>query len=139
MQKIFISGTIGRDAVVRSTGSGDDVAGFSVVVDNGKDKNGQKRDGTWYDCSLWGKRGTALAPYLTKGTKVSIMGRPGAREHAGKVYLQCSVDEITLQGGGQQGEQRGDYDSSRGDEGSGARPSSRDMDDEIPFAPEWRI
>lgn len=123
MQMLTIAGTIGRDAEVRRTQSGDAVAGFSVAVDNGKDKDGNRRDATWFDCSLWGKRGDALAPYLTKGTRVCITGRPGAREHNGKVYLQCNVDELSLLGGGTR-EQRAD-----------PRPAPADNidDDEIPF------
>ena len=96
MQILIIAGTIGRDAEIRHTQGGDAVAGFSVAVDNGKDKNGNKRDTTWYDCSLWGKRGEGLGPYLTKGTRVTIKGRPSARTHDGKVFrMLCVIDEFT--------------------------------------------
>jgi len=107
MQQLTIAGTIGKDAEVRKTQNGEPVAGFSVAVDNGKDKDGNKRETTWFDCSLWGKRGEGLGPYLTKGTRVTITGRPTAREHNGKVYLGCSVDQITLMGGGQERQQSG--------------------------------
>ena len=129
MQTLTIAGTIGKDAELRHTQSGDQVAGFSVAVDNGKDKSGNKRDATWYDCSLWGKRGEALCQYLTKGTRVAITGRPGAREHNGKIYLQCNVDQITLLGGGQD-RQQGNQQS----DGYGAPAQGSAMDDEIPFA-----
>lgn len=122
MQQLIIAGTIGRDAVVRRTRDDEAVAGFSVAVDNGKDKAGNRRDATWYDCSLWGKRGEGLAPYLTKGTRVCISGRPGARTHEGKVYLQCSVNEISLLGGGGEAK-RPDVHA----------PSDDISDDEIPF------
>lgn len=132
MQLLIISGIIGRNAEIRSTQSGDKVAGFSVAVDNGKDKNGNKREATWFDCSLWGKRGESLGPYLTKGSRVTITGRPGAREHNGKIYLQCNVDEITLLGGGQSND--GNRPDDRGDCSGGGYGSSRDIDDsEIPF------
>ena len=135
MQTLFIAGTIGRDAELRQTQSGDSVAGFSVAIDNGKDKNGQKRDATWFDCSIWGNRATALSPYLTKGTRVAITGRPGARTHDGKVYLQCSVDQLTLLGGGQDRPAQNHGDSGMQAPAGGGRV----MEDEIPFAPEWRI
>lgn len=131
MQALTIAGIIGRDAEIRRTQSGGAVAGFSVAVDNGKDKNGNKRDATWFDCSLWGKRGEGLGPYLTKGRRVAITGRPTAREHNGKVYLGCSVDQITLLGGG-----NSQPDPNRSQEpqgyGGGGRPGA-DLDDEIPF------
>ena len=126
MQQLTIAGTIGRTAEIRRTQSGDAVAGFSVAVDNGKDKDGNRRETTWFDCSLWGKRGESLGPYLTKGTRVCITGRPGAREHNGKVYLQCSVNELTLLGGGQRDE------SPRQPEPD-AQGGGRIDDDDIPF------
>jgi len=134
MQMLVISGVIGRDAEIRRTQGGDAVAGFSVAVDNGKNKQGNKRDATWFDCSLWGKRGEGLGPYLTKGSRVSITGRPGAREHNGKVYLQCNVDQITLLGGGQDRQQSNDGHQSPEGYGGGGRPGD-DLDSEIPFAP----
>ena len=124
MQILNIAGTIGRNAEVRRTQGGDAVAGFSVAVDNGKDREGNKRPATWYDCSLWGKRGEGLASFLTKGSRVAISGRPSAREHEGKIYLQCTVDQISLLGGGNSNNSQGqDYQS----------PPQVDMDDEIPF------
>lgn len=127
MQILTIAGTIGRDAEVRHTHSGDPVAGFSVAVDNGKDSNGNRRDPTWYDASLWGKRAEALAPYLLKGGKITLTGRPTAREHNGKVYLGVNVDQITLQGGSKNEGRQQEQQEQKG----GPR-----FDDEIPFAPQ---
>ncbi len=139
MQQLTIAGTIGKDAELRNTQAGDAVAGFSVAVDNGKDTSGNKRDATWFDASLWGKRGTGLAPYLTKGTRVAITGRPQAREHNGKVYLGVNVDQITLLGGGQDRQQAQSGDGY----GAGGRPSDGGMQDDdlsdIPFNAEWRV
>ena len=47
MQVLIIAGNVGKDAVLRHTQSGDDVLGFSVAVNNGKDANGQDRPATW--------------------------------------------------------------------------------------------
>ena len=104
MQTVIIAGNVGKDAVVRQTPNGDAVLGFSVAVDNGKDSNGNRRDSTWWDCSLWGKRANSLSGYVTKGTKLTLHGRPSVRVHDGKAYLQCTVDQLTFQGGGQQSE-----------------------------------
>ena len=103
MQVTMIAGNVGKDAVLRRTGNGDAVLGFSVAVDNGKDKNGNKRDATWYDCSIWGKRAESLQNHITKGTKLVLTGRPTAREHNGKAYLGISVNELTFMGGGSEG------------------------------------
>lgn len=134
MQNLTIAGTCGKDAELRTTQGGDQVASFSVAVDNGKDQNGNRRDSTWVDCSLWGKRAQSLAPYIKKGGKVTVSGRPTVRAHDGKAYLGVSVDQITLQGGNQQS-------SDSGQQSYQAPPSqgSAMEDDFIPFAPEWRI
>ena len=135
MQKLIISGNVGKDAELRKTGGGDPVLGFSLAVDNGKDRDGNKRDSTWYDCSIWGKRAEALQNHITKGSKLTLIGRPTARCHNDKAYLGISVDDLTFMGGGQERQQ----DS--GGQGSGYNAGGRpggDLDDEIPFAPEVR-
>ena len=140
MQQLIIAGTVGRDAELRQTQGGDAVLGFSLAVDNGKDRDGNKRDATWYDCSLWGKRANSLQSHIRKGDKLTVTGRPGAREHNGKVYMQCSVNELTFQGGGQRRDDTGggyDRDQSSG-YGAGGSPMGGDMDDEIPFQREAR-
>lgn len=138
MQQLLIAGTITKDAELRRTQGGDPVAGFSVVVDNGKDKDGNRRDGTFIDCSLWGKRGEALCQYLTKGTKVTITGRPTVREHNGKAYLGCSVNEITLQGGKSSGGQGDAYEAPPPAGGTPAGGGAYDPSEDIPFIYEWR-
>jgi len=127
MQLLFIAGNIGGDAVLRTTQGGDKVSNFSVAVDNGKDKQGQRRESTWYECSLWGKRGEALNQFLTKGGKVTISGRPTVRVYEGKAYLGVSVDQITLQGGNS--DNRGG-----GDAGGSAPAGGAELPiDDIPF------
>lgn len=135
MQQLIIAGTVGRDAELRQTQNGDAVLGFSLAVDNGKDAQGNKREATWFDCSLWGKRAQALAAHIRKGDKLTVTGRPGAREHNGKVYLQCSVNDLTFQGGNRREEQP------RAQGGYGGAPAGGGFDDQdgIPFAPEWRV
>ena len=130
MQQLTIAGNVGKDAVLRRTQGGDAVLSFSLAVDNGKDKNGTKRDSTWFDCSIWGKRAEGLEAHITKGCKLVLTGRPTCRAHEDKAYMGISVNELTFMGGGQErqaGSQDGGYTPDRG--------SSHDpnLDDEIPF------
>lgn len=149
MQKLIIAGNVGKDAVLRRTGNGDAVLGFGLACDNGKDRNGQKRESTWYDCSIWGKRAEALENYIKSGSKLTLIGRPTASEYQGKAKLGISVDDLTFMGGGQSqgGQSGGGYDggSQGGGYGGGAGGGygggggqnngggRSDMDDEIPF------
>ena len=130
MQQLIIAGNVGKDAVLRRTNNGDPVLGFSLAVDNGKDKDGNKRDATWYDCAIWGKRAEALERFITKGSKLTLSGRPTARAHEGKAYLGINVQELSFMGGGQERHERAP------DPTAGGGP---DMSDEIPFGPETRI
>ena len=132
MQQLTLAGTVGRNAELRRTNSGDAVLNFSLAIDNGKDKDGNKRDATWFDCSLWGKRAEALQSYVLKGGKLTVTGRPSAREHNGKVYLGCNVQELTFMGGGNRDSQQGGgYDQSP--QGHSDQSSGSGFDDEIPF------
>ena len=126
MKAITIAGNISKDATVRTTQGGDNVAGFSVAVD---ERNGQDKRTLWFDVSLWGKRGAALAQYLTKGTRVAVSGDLSTREHDGKTYLTVRANDVTLMGGGEQ-RPKGAAD---GAQRPGGGSQATDFDDSIPF------
>ena len=133
MQKLFIAGNVGKYATLRRTQSGDPILSFSVAVDNGKDKQGNRRDSTWYDCAIFGKRAESLERHITKGLKLSLVGRPTARHHEGKVYLGMSVDDLTFQGGGNDSGTQGGYGGQSGGGYQAPAPSNNIDDDEIPW------
>lgn len=127
-------GNLGRDAELKQTKSGDSVCTFSVAVSD------KRTDSTaWYACSVWGARGSVLAPMLTKGKSVWISGRLVPREYKGKNdELRTSFDvrvsdlEFVGAGGGAAG---GETDTSRGRGKPSAAPSPAvdDDSDSIPF------
>lgn len=129
MKTICIAGTIGKDAVLRRTQGGEPVLGFSVAVDDGRGENKQTM---WFDVNLWGKRGQSLEPHLKKGTKVTVSGDFGARQHDNRTFFTCRANDITIQGGGERKEPQ-----RKVDDGYGQQPADFGGDD-IPFAPEWR-
>lgn len=99
MNFLTVAGNLGRDAEVRFLSNGDAVASFSVADSAGKDKTT-----IWWNCSLFGKRAEALAPYLTKGQKVTVCGTVTEREWTDKQgqarkSMDVRVQEIALQGG----------------------------------------
>jgi single-strand DNA-binding protein len=93
-----VTGNLGRDAEMRDAGK-DRVCSFSIAS-NEKVKGEDVT--TWVDCALWGKRGESLVTYLTKGSKLTVVGSLSQRfsEKTQKTYLQLRVSEIALQGGG---------------------------------------
>lgn len=127
MQTITIAGRVGRDAETRSTQNGDSVTGFTVAVDQ---RNGRDKQTNWWRVSLWGKRGDALAQYLTKGASVTISGEFSLGEYDGKPQLNIRANEIALQGG--KSEQR-TPDGSRGHAQTAPAGFADGLDDDIPF------
>jgi single-strand DNA-binding protein len=129
MFSMTIAGNVGKDAQLRRTQGGDAVLGFSVAIDQGKDKSGNKRESVWVSCSIWGKRAESLESYIKKGTKLVVTGRPGVNVYEGKGSLTLSVNDLTFMGGSQQRDDQREDD--RG--GYDAPPQDNHIDDEIPF------
>ena len=94
MQPMTITGSLGRDAELKSTQSGDNVLSFSVASSQGY---GDNKTTNWYRCTLWGKRGSSIAQYLTKGTKVTVYGEFSTSEYEGKTQLNLRVYEVEWQ------------------------------------------
>lgn len=104
MNVLNFTGNIGRDCETRYTPSGDAITSFSAALTSGY---GDKKLTTWLNCSIWGKRGESLAPYLKKGAQVAISGEFQARpyqtkEGAEKLSLEVRVNDLTLIGGKQE-------------------------------------
>lgn len=128
MIQAFVAGNLGRDAETRTAGK-DTVCSFSVA--SSRKSKGEDQT-TWIRCSLWGKRGDALAKYLTKGSKVAVSGELSLHEYDGKTYLELRVAEIELMGGNKPGSSRREEPPEEPRESAGA--GAGDSDD-IPFSP----
>lgn len=72
---VIVTGNLVRDAELRDAGSAK-VLTFSIAV-NEKYKSGDQwvDYANFFNVSLFGKRGEALAQYLTKGTRVAVEGK----------------------------------------------------------------
>ena len=122
------TGNLGRDAETRFTQSGDPIVSFSVGVKSGF---GEKATTTWANCSMFGKRGEAVSPYLKKGTLVGISGELSLREWQDKegqkrVNLDVRVNDLTLLGGK-------DRQDKPEPNAAKANPATDFDDDSIPF------
>lgn len=99
MNIITITGTLGRDMETRHMPNGDPVGNFSVADSQGRDK-----PTIWWNCQLFGKRVSALAPYLVKGQQVTVAGNITEREWTDKdggkrKQMEIRVSDLALQGG----------------------------------------
>jgi len=105
---ISVDGNLGQDADLKYTPNGDPVLSFSVACETGYDRETKKPRTAWYRCSWFGKRAESIAPYLLKGSKVSVHGEHDPREwkdnEGGTRFSNdIRVDRVTLMGGKPEG------------------------------------
>mgnify|MGYP001451908459 CR=1 FL=1 len=65
--------TLGRDAELRTTSDGQQVATLSLGYNYGRKGQDGKQPTQWVRASLWGKLAEAISPYLTKGKQVDAV------------------------------------------------------------------
>ena len=102
INRVLMSGNLGRDPELMTTASGTQILSFSVAVtDRHKDKStGEWTDYTnWVDCLVFGNRAPALADILHKGAKVAVDGKLRysaweAKDGAKRSKLEVVVDEV---------------------------------------------
>ena len=76
LNHITIMGRLVRDPELRRTGSGVDVASFTVAVDRdfgGRD--GGETETDFIDCVAWRQTGEFVSKYFTKGRMIVVSGR----------------------------------------------------------------
>lgn len=163
VNKVILIGNLGRDVEVRSFPNGGKVANLRIATsETWKDKNtGERKEKTeWHSVAIFQEGLVRIAEqYLKKGSKVYIEGQlqtrkwqdqSGADKYSTEVVLQGFGGTLTMldgPSGGPSGGQSQGYDSgSTGNYdapsgyGAGGNPNSgRDLGDEIPFIPEWRV
>ena len=124
-----IIGNITRDPELRTTPNGVNVCSFSVAV---KKKN--RRDGEpeadFFDVSAWRERGEMCAKYLSKGSKVCVIGPVSVETYTGndgttRAKLKVNADEVEFLSS-RQAEQKVD-------QGSGFQDVTASVDEDLPF------
>lgn len=144
VNKVTLVGSLGRDPEIRSFQNGSKVVNLRIATsESWKDKStGERKERTeWHSVAIFNEPlGKIAEQYLRKGSTVYIEGQletrkwqdqSGADKYTTEVVLRPFKGELTLLGGGKE---RGEEQDRR--EPAGGRRG--DMDDEIPFAPEWR-
>lgn len=99
MNNLMIAGNITKDCEERFLSNGDPVVSFSVADNQGKDK-----PAIYWNCSLFGKRASSLAQYLTRGQSVTVSGNVTERlwtdkEGKERKSMEIRVADVALQGG----------------------------------------
>ncbi len=92
MIKLEIIGNLGQDAQLRTTQSGKNVIGFSVAH---TEKYNDTSKTIWVSCSYFTDK-TGIHPYLKKGVKVWVEGRPEVDVYEGNPKLKLIINRIEL-------------------------------------------
>lgn len=105
MEKLIISGYVGRDAEVKEF-NGTKYTSFSLAVD----KSYKKQDGTKVDRTNWYnvlKQGEGLAKHVKKGTHLTIMSNPSHKLYKDQngqtqISLNLNADDVSFGPGNKQ-------------------------------------
>jgi single-strand DNA-binding protein len=145
VNKVILIGNLGRDPEVRTFPSGGKVVNLRIATsETWKDKTtGERKERTeWHSVAIMNEGIAKIAEqFLSKGSTVYIEGQletrkwqdqTGADRYTTEIVLRPFHGELTLLGGGGERQEQPAEQSRR------APASRNDMEDEIPFAPEWR-
>ncbi|MCA9585537.1 MAG: single-stranded DNA-binding protein [Myxococcales bacterium] len=157
LNKVMLLGNLGADPELRVTQGGQAVLKLRLATtESYLDKNQTRQERTeWHSVTVWGKRGEALAKFLTKGSSIFVEGsiRTSSYEKDGDKRYRTEIiaNNILLTGGRGRGSSDEPYRAPSGGGGGGggrdqgrqpsAPPAGNDdfgndygpVDDEIPF------
>ncbi len=122
LNQILLIGNAGRDAELRYTPSGAQVASFSMAVNRNYQVNGEWREETeWFNVSTWGRQAENVAQRVRRGAKVFVDGRLSTRQYtteSGEPRTSLDVNAfrvINLAGQQEEGDQNyGSYGEGSG-------------------------
>ena len=137
-------GNLGADPEVRTFQNGGKVCNLRLAVTEKWTKDGERKERTeWVTVAIFSEGLAGVAErYLKKGSKVFVSGKmqtrkwqdqSGADRYSTEIVLQGFDAKLMMLDGAR-------HDTAPADDGysAGGRPGN-DMDDEIPFAAEWRL
>lgn len=108
MNKVFLVGNLGNDPEGTSLSGGSYVVKVNLATTRRwKDKRGEKQEETsWHRLVVWGSLAEIFEQYLTKGAKISVVGRIQYRtwddKDGKKMYgTDIVVEEMEMLGGGE--------------------------------------
>ena len=151
LNKVMLLGNLGADPELRVTQGGQAILKLRIATtESYLDRNNTRQERTeWHSVTLWGKRGEALAKFLSKGERIFVEGslRTSSYEKDGEKRYRTEVvaTNVILAGAGKKrdgGEKKNGAPPSSKPNGSSSSSSSSSDDfgdnrggaeDDIPF------
>ena len=90
INRVVITGRLGKDLDLRYTKAGKAVIELSVAVTDGYDREKTH----WISVTVWGKTAENCAEYLAKGSSVGVDGRLNTRNYENKNGQKVYVTEV---------------------------------------------
>jgi single-strand DNA-binding protein len=124
LNKVMLLGNLGADPELKMTQSGQSVLKLRLATtETYLDKNQTRQERTeWHSVTMWGKRGEALAKFLTKGERIFVEGslRTSSYEKNGekRYSTEINASNVILAGRGK-GQGAGDDMGGGGGGGGG--------------------
>lgn len=146
INRVVLVGRLVRDPELRTTGTGKNVAEFSIAVD--KRIKTQDSSADFFRCKAWGQTADFVANYLSKGRLIAVDGRLEQRTWQDQSGQKRDVIEIVAdnvqgldrprddQGGGGGGGYTGNYGGGSTAATSTSAEVDTAVDDFDPFAEE---
>jgi single-strand DNA-binding protein len=148
VNKVIIIGNLGADPEIRRTQDGRPIANLRIATsETWRDKNsGERKEKTeWHTVVIFNEGLCKVAEsYLKKGSTVYVEGKlqtrkwqdqSGNDKYSTEIVLNGFDANLTMLGGAADKPAREHIASGAP---AGTAGFSRDLDDDIPFAPEWR-
>lgn len=124
------SGNVGKDMEVRATPNGKYIGQFSLPCKSGW---GDNEKVSWITCKVFGERAEKLAPYVLKGSQVTVAGafvlEQWEKDGVKHSIPCCLVDDIQLSSKKVSTEQP----TPQADSGGANSGGFDTFDDDIPF------
>ena len=105
INRVTVSGNLGRDPELKATASGMRVLRFSMCVNSRVKRDGEWADkANWVDVAFFGSRAESLSRYLQKGSHVIVAGRLNqntweTKDGQKRSRLEVIGDDIDFSGG----------------------------------------
>ncbi len=140
LNKVMLLGNLGADPELKMTQGGQAVLKLRLATtETYLDKNQTRQERTeWHSVTLWGKRGEALAKFLTKGDRIFVEGalRTSSYEKNGEKRYSTEINATNvILGGGGRGRGQGDEMGGGGGGGGGYERRPAPSQSRPPSAP----
>lgn len=105
INRVTISGNLGRDPELRATASGMQVLSFPVCVNSRVKRGNEWQDKpNWVDVAIFGQRAESVSRFLQKGSHVTVAGRLNqnsweTKDGQKRSKLEVICEDIDFSGG----------------------------------------